>query len=107
MRDKELELNFAVVTQSGETVPSIFEKKTTAKYLNWGEYNQLPNYLWDSYLKNSNMQAIVNTTIDYIIGEGSTTNAPIDEDTISLIINDYITSDSHNIEFICYDKKIR
>lgn len=98
MRDKELELNFAVVTQSGETVPSIFEKKTTAKYLNWGEYNQLPNYLWDSYLKNSNMQAIVNTTIDYIIGEGSTTNAPIDEDTISLIINDYIIFGGYAVE---------
>lgn len=27
--------------------------------------------------------------------------------TRKLIRNDYITSDSHNIEFICYDKKIR
>lgn len=98
MKDKELELNFAVVSQSGATVPSVFEKKTSAKYVNWGEANQLPNYLWDSYLKNSNVQAIIETTSDYILGESFTTNAPISDDDMELIVNDFLIFGGYAVE---------
>lgn len=52
------------------SIPEIIDKKTSKKYINWGEDNKYPNYIWDSYLKCSNLQAIINTLSDYIIGEG-------------------------------------
>lgn len=61
---------FAAVTSSGLTVPSIIDKKSSRPYILWGEDNKLTNYLWDSYLKNSNLQAILNTMMQYIVGEG-------------------------------------
>lgn len=52
------------------SIPEIIDKKTSKKYINWGDDNKYPNYIWDSYLKCSNLQAIINTLSDYIIGEG-------------------------------------
>ena len=39
-------LNFA----SEIVVPEIVDKKTSKDYVNWGENNKLPEYLWDCYL---------------------------------------------------------
>lgn len=64
------EMKFATVTPHGIIVPDVVDKKTSKKYINWGEDNKLPNYLWDNYLSCSNLQAIVNTVVDFVIGEG-------------------------------------
>ena len=63
-------MKFATVTPHGIIVPDVVDKKTSKKYINWGEDNKLPNYLWDNYLSCSNLQAIVNTVVDFVIGEG-------------------------------------
>lgn len=84
------EMNFALITPTGIVVPSIIDKKTSKKYINWGEDNKLPDYLWDTYLKNSNLQAITNAVRDYVLGDETTTNAPIKSNDLAKAILDYI-----------------
>lgn len=43
------------------------------KYVNYGEDNKYPDYLWQLYINSSIHQAIVDGTRDYILGEGITT----------------------------------
>ena len=88
-------------------VPEIFDKKTSKGYVNLGEDNKLPDYLWDSYLKCSNLQSIVNTVSDYIVGSGidSTYNFLSDEDeTIEEVVKkitlDYILFGGFALECI-------
>ena len=88
-------------------VPEIVDKKTSKGYVNWGEDNKLPDYLWDSYLKCSNLQSIVNTVSDYIVGSGidSTYTFLSDEDeTIEEVVKkitlDYILFGGFAIECI-------
>lgn len=82
--------SFVLVSPSGIVVPSIIDKKTSKKYINWGEDNKLPDYLWDSYLKNSLLQSITNTLRDYIIGDNIETNAPIKSNDLAKCVLDYI-----------------
>lgn len=84
------EMNFALIAPTGVVVPSIIDKKTSKKYINWGEDNKLPDYLWDTYLKNSNLQAITNAVRDYVLGDGTDTNAPIKSNDLAKAILDYI-----------------
>ena len=63
-------LAFSSTKHTGIQVPSIIDKKTSKDYILWGEDNKLPNYLWDSYLKCSELQAVIQTIHNYIIGEG-------------------------------------
>lgn len=88
-------------------VPEIVDKKTSKGYVNWGEDNKLPDYLWDSYLKCSNLQSIVNTVSDYIVGSGidSTYTFLSDEDeTIEEVVKkitlDYILFGGFALECI-------
>lgn len=65
------ELNFAIVSPiTGEEMDTLIDRKTSREYINWGTDNKLPVKLWDNYLKCSNLQAIVNTMVEYITGEG-------------------------------------
>jgi len=81
MDKEQQELKFTITTPSGIVVPDIIDKKVSGnKYVRWGEDNKLPNYLWDNYLKCSNLQAIVNTILDYIVGEGIKTNFLFESD---------------------------
>lgn len=84
------EMNFALIAPTGIVVPSIIDKKTSKKYINWGEDNKLPDYLWDTYLKNSNLQAITNAVRDYVLGDETLTNAPIKNNDLAKAILDYI-----------------
>lgn len=43
------------------------------KYVNYGEDNKYPDYLWELYVNSSIHQAIIDGTRDYIIGEGIVT----------------------------------
>lgn len=87
-----IELKFATVTPHGIIVPDVVDKKTSKKYINWGEDNKLPNYLWDNYLSCSNLQAIVNTVVDFVIGEGVDTVFSQKDfaDNIQKWVTDYI-----------------
>ena len=86
------EMKFATVTPHGIIVPDVVDKKTSKKYINWGEDNKLPNYLWDNYLSCSNLQAIVNTVVDFVIGDGIDTVFSHKDfaDNIQKWVTDYI-----------------
>ena len=64
----EIELNFAAIVND-ITVPEIVDRKTNKKYISWGKDNKFPDYIFDSYLKCSDLQALVNQLADYICGD--------------------------------------
>ena len=68
-KQENFEFSSVALTPSGPVVPDIMDRKTNKEYVNWGEDNKLPDYLWDNYLKCSNLQAIVNTVVDYVCGD--------------------------------------
>lgn len=94
------EMKFATVTPHGIIVPDVVDKKTSKKYINWGEDNKLPNYLWDNYLSCSNLQAIVNTVVDFVIGEGVDTVFSQKDfaDNIQKWVTDYILFGGFTVE---------
>lgn len=94
------EMKFATVTPHGIIVPDVVDKKTSKKYINWGEDNKLPNYLWDNYLSCSNLQAIVNTVVDFVIGEGVDTVFSQESfaDNIQKWVTDYILFGGFTVE---------
>lgn len=102
------EMSFATITPSGITVPDFIERKTSSsKWVNFGEDNKLPDYLWDNYLKCSNLQSIVNTIADYIIGDGIEHNFIFDakqeepiEELVKKCVFDYILFGGFAIEGI-------
>ena len=67
---ENIQLSYVNYNPGKDEVSHTIDRKTSKKYINWGEMNNLPQYLWDSYLKCSNLQALVNTVNDYIIGDG-------------------------------------
>lgn len=71
--DKEVQ-NFACVNYRPSIIPDCFDFKGAMEFIKWGEDNKFPLYLWDNYLKNSNLQSAVNTLCDYIVGEGIATD---------------------------------
>ena len=94
---ENIEIKFASIQQNeAPVVPTIFDKKTNKKWINWGEDNKMPQYIWDSYLKCSNLQAIINSFMNYITGNGikihytGKTNEYSIEDTIEKCIFDYV-----------------
>lgn len=103
-QNKNVELQFATITPSGIVVPDFIDKKQSSnKWVCYGEDNKLPDYLWDNYLKCSNLQAIVNTVTDYIIGDGIQTNFLFDnkepiEEVIKKCVFDYILFGGFTIE---------
>lgn len=68
------EQNFACVNYKSTPIPECYDFKGAQEYIKWGEDNKFPIYLFDNYLKNSNLQSAVNTLTDYIIGEGIETD---------------------------------
>lgn len=83
---EKLESNFATITPSGIIVPDVIDKKGNSKWIKWGDDNKLPLYLWDNYLKCSNLQAIVNTLKDYIIGEGIVNSSEVNNYEINEVV---------------------
>ena len=56
--------------QNIKEVPEFIEKQNNGKpYLNYGNNNQFPQYLWDLYLKSAILQSIINGSVDYVIGK--------------------------------------
>ena len=73
MDNKDIQ-NFACVNYKQSVVPDCYDFKGAQEYIKWGEDNKFPIYLFDNYLKNSNLQTAVNTICDYIIGGGIETD---------------------------------
>lgn len=91
------ELNFACVNYKNTPVPECYDYKGSQEYIKWGEDNKFPIYLFDNYLKNSNLQSAVNTLVDYVVGEGIDTDfGYLNEkghtlsDTLARCVFDYI-----------------
>lgn len=70
IENKEEMLKFAVVNNTGNDYITTFDKKGAGKWIKWGSDNLMPNFLYDSFLKNSNLQAVINTITNYVVGEG-------------------------------------
>ena len=62
-------------------VPSFVEKHISGKdWVYWGEKNTMPYYLYELYTKSSLMQSIINTTINFIIGNSIESSIKPNED---------------------------
>ena len=65
------ECKFSIFEQPTKVIPTFIEKENTGKpYLNYGNDNKFPNYLWELYLRSAILQSIVNGTVDYSMGSG-------------------------------------
>jgi capsid portal protein len=73
MDNKETQ-NFACINYQPSQVPDCYDFRGSQEFIKWGEDNKFPVYLFDNYLKNSNLQSAVNTLTDYIVGEGIDTD---------------------------------
>lgn len=70
-KDEKTQKNTQILTFSMENVeiPQFTEKKVSGKdFYFWGDKNQMPYYLYGLYEKSSLMQSIINTTINFIVG---------------------------------------
>lgn len=87
-------------------VPTCFDVKGSGKWVKWGSDNLFPQFIWDNYLKNSNLQSIVNSMLDYVIGDGiiCPTFVNKDEETLSDVIKkcvvDYLIFGCFAVEVI-------
>lgn len=100
------ELKFAIVRNdnTGEDYLKSFDKKGASNsYVKWGIDNKLPDFLYDAYLKNSNLQAVIQTVANYAFGEGVEVSGIDNEDlndTIEKCIFDYILFGGFSVECI-------
>jgi capsid portal protein len=91
MAKKEKTENFSCINYRESSVPTIFDRKINGKeYVNWGEDNKFPQYLYDLYLRNSNLQAVVNNITDYVMGENVIIDGVLTADDLARCVFDYI-----------------
>jgi capsid portal protein len=86
------DMQFSCIGYHECATPTVFDKKTSKDYISWGEDNKFPQYLYDLYLKNSNLQAVVNNITDYVMGENIqlSNELVLDANTLSKCVFDYI-----------------
>lgn len=62
-------------------IPKLTERQMSGKaWFNWGNDNKLPYYLYGLYEKSSLMQSIINTTINFIVGNSIESSIKPNED---------------------------
>ena len=98
MENKE-KFEIMVFSNEGRDVPTLKEKIVSGRdYIYYGEDNKFPEYLWDLYLRSGVLQGIINGTIDFVSGNGITSNLPVTylndegdeiEDIIRKLTTDY------------------
>lgn len=76
-------LKFSVFNQNVKVVPTFIEKETNKPFLNYGNNNQFPNYLWELYLRSAVLQSIINGTANYAVGNGIIYNEKLNIDIIN------------------------
>ena len=71
-KNKQIDrINFSIYDSAVKVIPTFVEKENYGKpYLNYGNDNKFPNYLWELYLKSAILQSIINGTADYAGGNG-------------------------------------
>jgi capsid portal protein len=69
------------------------------KWVNYGEGNNFPLYLWDLYLNSSVHQAIIDGTKDYVLGEGIESQH-ISQDLVDKITLDYVLYGGFAVEVV-------
>lgn len=70
--------NIKCYNQKTKEVPSFVEKQNAGKpYLNYGNNNQFPQYLWELYLRSAILQSIINGSVDYVMGNSISSTIPI------------------------------
>lgn len=92
-------MNFSVFYQDNEnSIPELIGKQISGrKWMNYGKDNKLPFYLFDCYEKSALMNSIINTTVDFILGndvksviEYVNTKGTTLEDFLKDIVLDYM-----------------
>lgn len=64
-------MRFSIFDSAVKVIPTFIEKENSGKpYLNYGNDNRFPNYLWELYLRSAVLQSIINGTADYASGNG-------------------------------------
>lgn len=109
----KVELFFAALNPYiQENIEENVEKEVNGKdYIAWGNNNNYPQFLWDSYLNCATLQSIINGTADYITGDDVVCNVlPFtnaintkDEtisDLVQKIATDYLIYGSFAIQII-------
>ena len=91
-----------------ETIPENVEITGTSKYTLWGKDNKYPNFLFDCYKNCPTLQSILNGYVDYVCGNGVTSNTltrpnPSEswDEFIAHLASDYV------IFGVCYIQVIR
>lgn len=100
---EKFEFSAVTFTPSGIIIPDIVEKRSNRGWVMWGDDNKMPDYLWDNYLKCSNLQTIVNTITDYTMGEGVTVEGVDEkgiEEEIEKMVFDYVLFGGFTMECI-------
>lgn len=76
--DNKDKFEVLVFSDDGRDIPTLKEKVVSGKdYVYYGDDNRFPEYLWDLYLRSGILQGIINGTIDFVSGNGVTTNIPL------------------------------
>lgn len=72
---EERSLQFCSLFQEKSCATNIIDSKSSGfPYVKWGVDNKLPYDIWNNYLNCSELQSLINTTVDYIIGDGITSS---------------------------------
>ena len=100
-------LNLSALNLPTKAIPSVIDRKSSRGYVNWGKDNKLPQYLFDTYLGCSELQSLVNTISDYILGAGIESNYSLEsdngdtlEEVIQKCILDYVLFGGFSVECI-------
>lgn len=94
------ESNFSCINYRESATPTVFDFKGGKEYVNWGEDNAFPQYLYSMYLQNSNLQAVVNNIVDYAMGSDVqiSNDVILSADTLSRCLFDYVLFGGFAIE---------
>lgn len=74
--NKKIDLFLAALSPYIETnTVSGEEKKITGKdFIVWGDNNAYPQFLWQCYLECATLQTIINSVVDYVVGDAVESN---------------------------------
>lgn len=84
-------LKFSSVKRKAHANICYDESPGVGGYVNWGRDNKFPYHLWDLYMHCSTLQAIINGSADYTLGNGIVNNTPfVRENTVGETLEDIL-----------------
>ena len=69
IKDVSIKMSSLFPTSAAVSVPEIVDAKSSRGFVLWGEDNKLPQFIWDTYLRCSDLQSLTGKTVDYIKGD--------------------------------------